>query len=366
MAPEKDFLLNLCILAISATGKGIARYACSLANALTTLNSDLHITLIGHPDLEKFGGPVPKSIAYRVFPFRNRLARLFFMHLIFPFAARRYDLVHSIGNIGLLFGNAPQVITIHDSYEHRSPERYGPIKRLLMHLMIARSGKLSEAVISVSKNTARDIARFYPHLRHKTRVIYSGCDMKRSPASVMDNRPFLFVGAIEPGKDLATILRALALFRKCHSRLLHVIGARGWRQAFIPELIHSLDLQNAVIFKGFISKSALIREYAAGQALLFASRYEGFGLPVLEALACGCPVIAANNSAIPEAGGDAALYFETGNPDDLAQKMRKIETSSRLRNALCAKGQRHADRFTWNRCATQTCSVYSAAQQVQG
>lgn len=296
----------------------------------------------------------------------GRPARLAHLHLRFPFQAGRFDLVHSVGNMGLILCPAPQVITIHDAYECVSPERFSPRKRLMMRALIAASGLAARRIMTDSANSGRDIARFYPHLARKTSVVYLGNKFPVADQVDPDGRDgFLFVGTIEPGKNLPLVLEAFARFRgrpgaRSGGRL-RVAGAMGWRQSGLPALIDSLGLADAVEFLGYVPDAELPALYAGSLALIQASTYEGFGLPVIEAMASGCPVISARNSGLIEAGGDAALFFETGDRDGLVERMSALAGDRALRERCIRLGWEHARKFTWEKTAREALEVYRKA-----
>jgi glycosyltransferase involved in cell wall biosynthesis len=229
-----------------------------------------------------------------------------------------------------------------------------------MSAMISISGKNAAGIIAVSQNTFNDVARFYPHLKNKTKVIYSG--NKFNAEDYVYYKPldqFLFVGTIEPGKNLSTVLKALSIFNQGSKKTkLKVIGAQGWKQSHLFQLIKDLGLIDSVIFCGYASDEQLKKEYQSSIALICASLYEGFGLPVIEAMACGCPVIAANNSSLPEAGAECAMYFETENEKDLAEKMLLLTVHPEMTNNNIQAGLVHASKFTWEKTARQTCELY--------
>jgi glycosyltransferase involved in cell wall biosynthesis len=341
---------------------GIGNYAYHLIAHLRRQRPDWDITLLVHagaaPHFRSLEGV---RLLVKDIPSRN--LRLAWFQLWFAFRSGRYDLIHSVGNMGMLFGRAPQVITIHDLYERVSPERFSVTKRFLMRILISISGARAKAIVAVSENTRRDIGRFYPRLAGKTRVVYSGNKfpvVQRVPEG--PRRDFVFVGTLEPGKNLPHILEAFARFPGRGRHRLKVVGAKGWGQSRIPGLIASLGIGREVDFLGYVPDDELSRIYAASVALIVASSYEGFGLPVIEAMAGGCPVICARNSSLIEAGGDAALFFATGDIAGLAERMRELATDADLRRSCAEKGLAHAARFTWEAAAAGTAAVYGTPE----
>jgi glycosyltransferase involved in cell wall biosynthesis len=359
--------MKICINALFLQNHlgGIGWYCFSLIKYLKQKYPTLDITLVTHKRVAPQFYPLKDSIHLIEIGIKPRWLRIVYFQIIFPFLIRqKYHLLHSIGNIGLLTCPIPQFITIHDTYEKVSPERFGILKRTLMGFLISKSGKNAAGVIAVSKNTCIDIGRFYPHLAGKTKVIYQGC---RFPINQSTNQRvpehFLFVGTIEPGKNLGTVLKALSIVNQTVKADLKVIGAKGWRQSGIFNLVKHSELVDRVHFEGYVSEEKLKKDYQSSYALICASMYEGFGLPVIEALAFGCPVIAAKNSALVESGDSCVVYFETMNEKDLAEKMLQVYSNAEGVRDNVEKGFLHAAKFSWDTAAGETFDYYMSSIQ---
>lgn len=291
---------------------------------------------------------------------QSRAARFIHHHVLLRFACKKFDLLHSIGNIGMIGCPIPQVITKHDCYEVVSAERFNPYKRKAMKALISQSGREARALITISQNSLKDIVHHYPQLQGKVQVIYCG---SRFPViRNTDSRAhFLFVGTLEPGKNLALLLRAMAALPRRDGVRLKVVGGQGWRQTHLASLIDELKIQDRVDFLGYVTDSDLAQLYFSSMALVLPSNYEGFGLPAIEAMACGCPVIAADNSSLPEAGGDAALYFKTEDLADLVRQMERMLQDADLRRECSERGYKHAERFRWEKTAEDTALCFEKA-----
>jgi glycosyltransferase involved in cell wall biosynthesis len=339
---------------------GIGNYAYHLARLLCDTHPDWNISLLVHSGVAERFRDIPR-LRVHVVDLSSRSMRLIFLHLIFPFRSGRYALLHSLGNMGLIFCRTPQIITIHDSYEHVSPERFGRIKRLMMRFLISTSGANARRIIVNSFSTREDVETYYPHLALKLSVIYMGNKFPvRSHSQINKNGDFLFVGTIEPGKNLPLVLKAFSRFYRKHGGKLKVVGAEGWKQSHIPDLIDSLEISNVIEFLGYVPNSQLCDLYEHSLALIQASTYEGFGLPVVEAMACGCPVIAARNSGLIESGGNSALFFETNDDEDLLRQMETVYNDLELRRRCIDSGFLHAAQFTWERTARETAKIYES------
>ena len=337
---------------------GIGNYCYHLVKGIRARNPGWKLALLVHAGVARHFRDI-EGLEIIVVDIKSRNGRLAFFHLRFPFMVRRFDLLHSVGNMGMAFCPVPQVISIMDTYEHVSPERFSWTKRKLMTLLISHSGGHAARVIAISQNTKRDISRYYPHLAGKVEVVYCGNKFPVAENAAFANRAhFIFVGTLEPGKNLDHALRAFARFGAGRGHRLRVVGAMGWNQTHIPGLLDSLGIREQVDFLGYVGDGELRGYYASAIALLQASSYEGFGLPVIEGMACGCPVIAARNSALVEAGGDAALFFETGDVPALAAWMDKLATDPALGLECVRKGLLHAKRFTWEDTAASTGAIF--------
>lgn len=361
--------IRVCMNAATVRSLGITTYGDMLCRHLAS-RDDVSVALLLPPDSRSHLPADPGSVQIRVLGggYASRQLRL---HMGLRRYLSQFDLVHSIGNIGLLSLPCAQVITIHDTYERVSPHRFPLAKRLAMRLLISRSGRRAQRIIAVSENTRRDVARYYPALATRTVTVYSGSSLPApeqpddgTDASTAPDMPtFLFVGTMEPGKSLATALRALSLYnmRAPTPATLRIVGDRGWGPHGVHELVRELGLERQVTLVGYVTNEELVAEYRNAWALVFPSSYEGFGLPVIEAMSCGCPVLAARNSAIIEAGGDAALFFDTFDADALAQAMDRVVRDAPTRRSMIAKGRSHAARFDWRTTAAETLEVYHRA-----
>ncbi len=339
---------------------GIGNYAHQLAQKLVETHPEWDFSLLIHKGVAGYFRDIPKLRILEI-NVSSRLGRLAFLHLVFPFMVRRYSLLHSVGNMGLIFCMTPQIITLHDTYECSSPERFSWIKRQLMRFLISISGWKADRIITDSNNSFKVIRKYYPHLASKTSVVYLGNRFPVQTIPSVDNRrDFLFVGTVEPGKNLALVLEAFSRFHHLHEGQLKVVGAMGWKQSHLPALIETLEISDAVEFLGYASNEKLEELYARSLALIQASTYEGFGLPVIEAMACGCPVIAAYNSGLIEAGGESALFFKTNDKEDLLLQMELIYKDSEVRKQCIQSGLSHAAQFTWEKTASETAKVYES------
>jgi glycosyltransferase involved in cell wall biosynthesis len=337
---------------------GIGNYAFNLLKALRRVRPEWRLILLTH------SGIAPSFLALegvevRSLSLKSRALRLLWLHFCWPLSYPKADLLHSIGNMGVPFSPIPQAITLHDTYEFVSPERFSARKRFFMKMLVRLSGWRARVILTDSQNTLKDIKRFYPSLFSKALHVPLGTKYAVGESSEADGRSgFLFVGTLEPGKNLPLILKSYAKSAAHHPHRLKVAGAKGWEISDLPRLANALEVSDRVDWMGYVNEKELEDLYRNSLALIMASNYEGYGLPALEAASLGCHPILARNSSLPEAGGDGALYFTTGSSDELAECLVRIHTDSELRKNLRKKGLAHAQGFTWEKTAEMTAKAF--------
>lgn len=251
-----------------------------------------------------------------------------------------------------------RVTIIHDLTPILFPHLHRWHSQILQRIFLKRILKKADLIVANSANTKSDIANTYPSFANKTHRIYPGAPSCFKPkrdaelvATYIDSPYFISVGTLEPRKNIVVMLQAYDQFRKQggnHKLLL--IGGKGWKSDAIFDAISNHPYRGDIIQPGFVPTEHLPALYTAATALIYPSLYEGFGLPVLEAISCGTVPILANNSSLPEVGGACALYFETNDIDTLAAHMTKISREVHiLDDALKAQ----AARFSWDRFAAE-------------
>jgi glycosyltransferase involved in cell wall biosynthesis len=247
------------------------------------------------------------------------------------------------------------VVTIHDLSFERDPKLMGSRDRFFFRTMVPRSVRRADRVIAVSERTKNDLVERYGVAGDRIAVIPNGVDDEFSPDGRGHNgSPYLlFVGALQARKDPLGAIEALSLANP--DLRLVLVGPDKGAAAEARRLAARLGLENRVEFAGHVEKSALAALYRGAKALVFPSRYEGFGLPVLEAMASGTPVVATSAGAIPEVAGDAAVLVEPGDPVALAGG---IERALADRERLSRAGLERARLYSWTETARHTLAVY--------
>jgi glycosyltransferase involved in cell wall biosynthesis len=285
------------------------------------------------------------------------------------------DLFHGLEPSGypFLYKARRSVVTIHDVTPVILPSAFPPRHRWILATAFARVRRQADAVIVPSAAAAEDVVRYLNIDRARITVIPLGCDPRFHPIVnsrrveavrqryMLPARYALFVGTREPRKNLGVLLRAFARFRAECPRddvKLAVAGGPGWGREPFDEMIDALKIRDQVLCIGFVADADLPDLYRGADMFVYPSLYEGFGLPVLEAMACGVPVITSDRSALPEVAGDAALLVDPTQPAALTAAMSTVMSDKVLREELRWKGISRAKDFTWEAVARKTLAVY--------
>jgi glycosyltransferase involved in cell wall biosynthesis len=267
--------------------------------------------------------------------------------------------------------NVKKVLTIHDIIPILFKKNLPHIYKLWKPTLKLITNKI-DFIITDSENTKHDCIKFLKIPEDKIRVIYLAADKKYKPLhnkNVLKDEikckynidcPFiLYVGNVESRKNIILLIKSLyKLKNKGITHKLVLIGALNFGSKQIFDLVQELGLIDEVIFPGYVSNEDLVKFYNIADLFVYPSLYEGFGLPPLEAMSCGCPVITSNSSSLPEVVGDAGLMVDPYDHDDLTNKMYQILTNEGLRFELSNKSLNRAKMFNWEKTARETWQVY--------
>lgn len=286
------------------------------------------------------------------------------------------DLVHDpTGVMPLMLTGAGRVATIHDVIPYVHPAASTWLDWLIYHAWLPLAVRRLDRVITDSQQSRADILRYLPIRPERLAVVSAGVSPSYRPLDQAQCEPvlarngiayryILYVGAVESRKNLVRLLEAYArLLAWSQNWRLVVVGARHWRASAVAEAVHRLGLEEKVLFTGYVAEGDLPALYSGADLFVFPSLYEGFGLPVLEAMACGAPVITSNVSSLPEVAGDAALLVDPLNSEAITAAMQQVLADGDLRADLRVQGLKRAAGFNWQRTAEETIAVY---QQVLG
>ncbi|MCS7062071.1 MAG: glycosyltransferase family 1 protein [Anaerolineae bacterium] len=267
------------------------------------------------------------------------------------------------------------VLTVHDLTFERAPDAAPPQLLRFLKRVVPQSVRRAHHLIADSQSTARDLIELYGAPAERITVIYSGIDARFCPthsasptsAAVRDKyalgeEPFvLTVGTLQPRKNHLTLVRAFAqVAERLPDLKLVIAGGKGWMYDAVTAEVARLNLNRRVQFIGFVEDADLPDVYRAARVFTFPSLYEGFGLPPLEAMACGIPVVASNTSSLPEVVGDAGLLVDPFDVDGLAGALLRAATDDVWRAQAIERGLNRARAFTWGRAAEQLLAVYDA------
>ena len=263
-----------------------------------------------------------------------------------------------------------RVVTIHDVIHLRFPAYFSPVQRAYARLMIGHACRRADAVIVDSDFAGKELLRFIPCPPEKIHVIPLGVSEDFAPAEDaasadgfrrehnVGSNFLLYVGSLKPHKNIAALIRAIAALTDRTDVQVVFVGERVEEDAALHSLSVSAGIGGRVRSLGWLPEPDLIAAYRAATAVVLPSLYEGFGLPVLEAMACGTPVIASNAASIPEVMGDAGILFDPSTEGELTRAIQSVLADPSLRSSLREKGLRRAKLFTWKRCAEETLNLY--------
>jgi glycosyltransferase involved in cell wall biosynthesis len=301
------------------------------------------------------------------------LVRIGWEQLVQPFVLwqEKIDLLHSLAFVTPLLSPCPSVITIYDLSFLIFPQGFRHSKRLYLTLLTRPSARKARRIITISESTKRDTVRLLGVSSKKVDVVYCGVDKAFHPlpegevASFrqkhgLPERIILFVGTIEPRKNVVRLIEAYSDLRDGQVKLV-IGGDRGWLYEEVFARVEELELTGDVLFPGYIPPDELPLWYNAAELFVYPSLYEGFGLPPLEAMACGTPVITSTVSSLPEVVGEAGLTVDPMDSKGLAEAMNQVLGDGALRQSMRERGLARAGCFSWARAARETVGVYQRA-----
>lgn len=367
----------------SSKGHGIARYAHHLYNAL--LQNRKSLTL--HPVSASTNGTLEKIDALKsrtglqVLPWGRKTTPLAWMFLNFPFIengiSNQIDIVHALSLGYKVATRMPYVVTIHDIGPLTHPQFFTKKDQWFMKGSLKQAVKKAVAMICVSQATADaveaySLANYNTSVKERLHVIHEGVDevFFKAPdvatitdidkvESLLDMPYILTVGQISPRKNLQTVLESFSKLKdELPNHQLITVGGNGWDYSMIKDKVKALGLEGRVHFLGYVSDDLLRLLYRRAVVFVYPSLFEGFGLTVLEAMACGCPVITSNITSLPEVSGDAAILIEPKDFNALSDSIVRVSKNKEKREKLIAKGIQRAKTFTWNKAAELTYNVY--------
>ncbi len=355
---------------------GIGRYTDELTRALFALrpDDDWHLFYVDPED--RSPAPPLDRMARTTLRQSNKRWRL--SVLLSTYARRAMDQkIHSSGGVfhatdHLLppLAHTCSVFTLHDLTALKFPTAHTQLNRRFLQLMLPRFLRTADIIVADSHCTKQDARQLYHLSDERVRVIHLGVEARFRPIEAvaahgvqeryqLPTRFILAVGTIEPRKNLIVLLEAYHGLRQHNSEVQLVIaGKRGWHSGPFFARLQTLGLTEHVKLLGFVPDEDLPALYNLAEVFAFPSIYEGFGLPVLEAMACGTPVVCSNASSLPEVAGEAAIQIAPSEVREWMQALERLDRDDALRASLRERGIKQAARFTWEATARQTYDIY--------
>ncbi|RJO59016.1 glycosyltransferase family 1 protein [Candidatus Parcubacteria bacterium] len=281
------------------------------------------------------------------------------------------DILHVPAGVIPLTYPKKVVYTVHDLAIYRNPEWF-PSSFISRSILVPQSLRKADRIIAVSRSTAKDLKKLFNIKSQKVDVVYNGYDVEKIPLKrsnqetlakfKLPKRYVLFVGTLEPRKNVISLMRAFKMLLdknpECRDAILVIAGQVGYHSEEVMQKILDLGLKRNIRYLGYVSHNEKVELLKNCSAFVFPSLYEGFGLPVLEALALGAPTITSPVSSMPEIAGRAAIFVDPLNLEALAKAMRDILEKPGLAKKLSTAGQAQAKNFSWEVCARETMKVY--------
>lgn len=369
--------LNAQLLSLSQSyrGAGISWYMINLLKNLAGASPDFFQYDVFLRD-QGFVGQAPALRFYpSLWPTQRPLVRIIWEQLVQPLALQqaRVHLLHALAFVAPVVAPCPFVVTVYDLSFLRYPEAFRPFNRWYLRHFTTNSVKRAQKVITISESTRQDVINLIGVPASRVRTIYCGVDQSFRPLPAAEVEAFkaaqglpgtfiLYLGTLEPRKNVDGLIRAYALWRAQDPQIppLVLAGGKGWYYNQIFELVESLNLKDAVHFPGYVPQETLPLWYNAATLFVYPSHFEGFGLPVLEAMACGTPVITSTVSSLPEVAGTegAARLVDPSQTETLAQSMAELIRRPDLRVEMRVRGLAQAARFSWQKTAQETVATY--------
>ncbi|QEM66877.1 glycosyltransferase family 4 protein [Geobacter sp. FeAm09] len=362
------------IIANAYLGKkmtGIGRYFLEIVDAISKIDPSIEFVIYTNVDnfelLEyNFNNPNISIRPYGISKMRP-VANLLFNGFMFPLIIlrERADIVYIPNFSPLLFKVRPTVSVIYDTIEFKLHNKFSKLRTLYRQFIVPRMAKLSDHIITISESSKRDIIELFRVDEKKITVAYCAVSGKfsheKEVVSPVDSKYILYVGTVDhPGKNVFNTIKAFERYKNKYDDSLKLVicGMPGKGFETVAGATKSSPFASDIIYKGYVTDAELFRLYACAQLFIFTSRYEGFGLPVLEAMRYGLPVITSDKSSLPEVAGDAAIICDPDDIEAMAEGIAHIVHEPLLRTKLIQSGYRNLSRFSWEDSARKSVEVF--------
>jgi glycosyltransferase involved in cell wall biosynthesis len=356
--------IGIAARGLSIQSGGVKQYIESLISALQKINNNNKYYIFYNSD--SFKGRYPKANEIVL----NSSSKLFWDYYLLPKAVKDYklDIMLFPKNVMPFFINCKSIIVIHDlAYFMHELNAYPLIDTIYMRLMIKSSVRRANHIIAISENTKQDVMKMLNVKTDRISIIYEAMDENYKQINDeiklaeiekkydLNNRFIFYCGSLSPRKNIIRLLVAFDTIKDKIPHKLVLTGGKSWKDKKVHNLIEKMG--DDVIKLGHVPDEDMPMLYNLADLFVYPSLYEGFGLPTLEAMACGCPVIASNTSSIPEVVGDAGIMVDPYNVDEMAKAMYDILTDDELKDDMVKRGQKRIKKFSWEKCAKETLYV---------
>ncbi|MFN2118527.1 MAG: glycosyltransferase family 4 protein [Candidatus Promineifilaceae bacterium] len=379
--------IGIDITSALTQGGGIGRYTRELVRALVDLDSQNSYTLFSAripSERLKNNQPLLDSltsqskITYRPAPLVEHWLYRLWYRLRLPVPVQlfsgRLDLFHSPDFVlPPISGDIPTLLTVHDLSFIHFPDTFPPVLVNYLNRVVPWSVSRAAHVLADSNSTKMDLMEQWAVPEDKITVLYSGVNQDYQPVKdplLLDkvkkiydlgDAPYLLsVGTIQPRKNYQMLIQAFASIAGSYPHNLFIAGGKGWLEDNMMAEAARQGIADRVRFLGFIADEHLSALYSAASLFLFPSLYEGFGLPVLEAMACGVPAVISNSSSLPEVGGEAALHLDPRQPEAWSEGMDRVLSDPGLAAAMVDAGFEQVQRFSWEKSAQELLDIYDS------
>jgi glycosyltransferase involved in cell wall biosynthesis len=265
----------------------------------------------------------------------------------------------------------PVIITVHDLVAFLFPSTHNSKAVFIERLTLKKAIKKARHIFTVSENTKKDLLHRFHYPKDQIQVVACACaDFFKVPPNAGELEAFkkkfnlpqnfiLAVGTLEPRKNFSTLIKSFVLIkRKFPDYKLVIVGKKGWKYRLIFEALKHYRLEKEVIFPGYLENHELQKMYVTAKVFVFPSLYEGFGIPPLEAMACGCPVVSSNVASLPEVVGDAGLLIDPKSAHKLADAVISLLENDQVRQMLIERGKKQSKKFSWQHSARVALEVF--------
>lgn len=355
---------------------GIGRYFLEIIDNILELEDDFEILIYTNYDNNvlvdhNFNSNKVKVVCYNVSK-NSPIGNLLYNAFVFPVVVLKHkaDLIYIPNFTLLLVKVKPTVSVIYDTIEFKIKNKFSMLRTAYRYLSVPRMAKLSDHIITISESSSNDIMDLFDVPSQKITIapcaVSENFVVTKNQAPALKANYILYVGTVDhPGKNVFNTIKAFDLFKQATGSDMKfvVCGMPGKGFETVSAAMKESPYADDIIYKGYVSDEELFNLYSHAEMFVFTSRYEGFGLPVLEAMRYGLPVITSNKSSLPEVAGDAAVICDPDSVAEIAAGMSRIATEPAFRSELVEKGYANLRRYSWSESAQKTISVF---HQVRG